>query len=510
MEVNIGYLLERSATKFPDKPAIIFEEKRIPFKTLNQRAYQVAHALLAIGIKKGDKVAVLLENSPELLECLFGITRMGAVCAILNSRLRPAELTYIINHSDSKLLIYGIQFLEEVNKLRKEIKIEKYICLDSESNPSESPDWNYERLVNQYSGDYQTIKVSEGDAASIMYTSGVTGRPKGVIQPHRFWVWMALNFILGYKTDPADIVLTSTPIFHIAAFARCVAAVYVGISNVLMRRFEPRKFLELIEREKVTLTMLVPTMFAMVKQLPDHKKYDLSSLRYFVSGAAPASVEMLKQVRGVFPNVEIRNSYGSTEVGAVTMLEPQDFVRKIGTVGKPFLNSEVCLLDEEGGAVKTGDIGEICARGPESLIEYYKDPEATKQVFWGDWVRTGDLGKFDEEGFLYIVDRKKDMIISGGENVYSLEIENVLATHEKILEAAIIGVPDELWGETVRAIVVPKPGETLTEKEVIDFCAAKLAGYKKPKSVIFIDGLPKTDSNKILKRTLREQYGKPR
>jgi acyl-CoA synthetase (AMP-forming)/AMP-acid ligase II len=276
-----------------------------------------------------------------------------------------------------------------------------------------------------------------------------------------------------------------------------------------MRRFEPRKFLELIEREKVTLTMLAPTMFAMVKQLPDHKKYDLTSLKLFVSGTAPASVEMLKQVRGVFPNVEIMNAYGSTETGAVTMLEPKDFVRKIGSVGKPLLNSEVCLMDEEGKTVNTGDIGEICARGPQSLKEYYKDPEATKQVFLGDWVRTGDLGKFDEEGFIYIVDRKKDMIISGGENVYSLEIENVLATHEKILEAAVIGVPDELWGETVRAIVVPKKGETLTEKDVIDFCADKLAGYKKPKSVIFIDGLPKTDSNKILKRMLREQYGKP-
>lgn len=509
MEVNIGYLLERTATKFPDKPAIIFEDKRIPYKILNQRAYQLAHALIAIGVKKGDKVAILLENSPESLECIFGIARAGAVCVMLNNRFRSAELTYILNHSDSKLLIYGIQFLGEVNKLRNHTKIQKYICLNFADNVDVGSDWNYEQFLSQYPLPYKTVQVSEDDAASIMYTSGVTGKPKGVVQAHRYWIWYALSFIMGYKTELTDKVLTSTPVFHVAAFARCISAVYLGISNVLMRRFETQKFLELIEKEKITLTMLAPTMFAMVKKLSNHQKYDLTSLKLFVSGTAAASVEMLNQVKGVFPNAKIMNAYGSTETGVVTMLESNDFVRKIDTVGKPLLNSECCLMDEEGNKVNTGDIGEICARGPQNLKEYYKDPEATKQVFVRDWVRTGDLGKFDEEGFLHIVDRLKDMIISGGENIYSMEIENVLFTHEKILEAAVIGVPDKLWGETVRAIVVLKEGEALTEKDVIDFCAENLAGYKKPKSVIFIDSLPKTDNNKILKRMLREQYGKP-
>ena len=506
MEVTLGYILERAASKFPEKPAIIFEEKRISYKTLNKRTHQLGRALLATGLKKGDKVAILLENSPEVLECIFGITRIGAVCVILNARLRSTELEYILNHSDSKVFIYGSQFLGEVNKLRGQTKIERYICLNTGDNTS---DFDYEQLLSQYSPRYQTVKVLEDDVAFLMYTSGTTGKPKGVVQVHRFCIWGVLNYIMSYNMEPTDVVLTPTPLFHIAAIIRVFSAVFLGISNVLMRRFEPGKFLELVEKEKVTITMLIPTMFAMIKQLPDYKKYDLTSLQRFVTGAAPTPVEMLQQMRDIFSNADTINAYGLTEGGAVTVLEPQDFVRKIGSIGKPVVNFEVCLLDEEGRAVNTGDVGEICARGPSTLKEYYKDPDATKQVFFGDWMRTGDLGKFDEEGFLYIVDREKDMIISGGENVYSLEIENVLATHEKILESAVIGVPDELWGEAVKAIVVPKTGETLTEKEVIDYCTAKLAGYKKPRSVVFIDSLPKTDSNKILKRELKEKYGKP-
>jgi len=501
---TIDYFLKRTASKFSPREALVCAGRRISYADFDQGVTRLANTLISLGVKKGDPVALLAYNGPEFAYAVFGVQRAGAVCVPLNYRLKTQELTYILEDSESKVILYGTQFSETVNSLRGKTRLDRYICLSEEEAADKS-------LPAGSPPRYPQVEIEEEGPATLLYTSGTTGHPKGAVLTHKNLIWTCVSQAVEYGVSGADKVLITSPMFHTGAFFRFLTAVYLGNTICLMEQFDPVKFLEIIQEEEITFTSLVPTMFIMVDQLPENVKnsFRTTSLRKYITSGSILPVDLVRRIQKLFPQAEIRDSYGATEFNFATVLQPEDLERKLGSVGRAHVNAEVRILNEQGQEVPPGEVGEICVRGPQVMREYFQDPQGTKEAFHQGWFRTGDLGKMDAEGFLYIVDRRTDMIISGGENIYPREIEEVLYAHEKIAEAAVIGVPDPLWGEAVRAIIVPKPGAGLTEQEVIDFCVQRLAGYKKPRSVIFADSLPKNPSNKVLKRILKERYGAP-
>jgi acyl-CoA synthetase (AMP-forming)/AMP-acid ligase II len=342
-----------------------------------------------------------------------------------------------------------------------------------------------------------------------MYTAGTTGKPKGCLLSHRNYIWGALNGIMDMDIRHEDKNLVVFPMFHTAGLSSFIQRVAMGNTLYLMKSVDIKMILEIIDREKITSLALVPTLFNALLQFPDLENYDRSSVRYFTSATAIFPIELKKQTKKVFPNAVPGEIYGmSEESGLGTRLLPKDVFRKIACVGQAFTNHEVRVVNEKGQEVKPGEVGEIIFRGPVVMKGYYKNPEATEEAIRDGWLYSGDIAKVDDEGYIYIVDRKKDLIISGGLNIYPREIEEILYSHPDIAEAAVIGVTDPKWGETVKAIVVPKHGKNLKPEEVIDFCTENLASYKKPTSVNIVDALPKTASGKIQKVVLREKYGK--
>jgi len=349
-----------------------------------------------------------------------------------------------------------------------------------------------------------------------MYTAGTTGRPKGAVLTHKnqIMMWTLASLEVSREPDIGDMsdwrACAAPPVFHIASFGICLAYLLFGSTVILPAQvFNPVEIMQLLEREKCDAVLLIPAMANFLLQMPDLGKYDTSSLKAWFSGAAVLPIELRKRIMEVFPQVKIVDCFGQTESsGIVSMLRPSDAERKEASVGRGLAFVEIRVVDDQDRDVPVGEVGEGVYRGPNIMKEYYNNPEATAVAFRNGWFHSGDLVRRDEEGFIYVVDRKKDMIVSGGENIYPAEVEEVLYKHPKILEAAVIGVQDEQWGENVKAIVVIKPGETLTEEEVIEFCKGHLASYKKPKSVDFIDALPRNPAMKVLKTVLRHRYGK--
>jgi acyl-CoA synthetase (AMP-forming)/AMP-acid ligase II len=506
MELNIGGFVRRAAERHGDKPALIFEGQKISFRQLNSRVNRLAQALLSLGARKGDKVGLLLANSLEFAETFLAVAKMGGIAVPLNVRLVGRELTYILNNADVRFLFLGQEFIDVIGGIQENLnQVERYIVAGDSSHPSME---RYETLLARALDKEPEIVVREEDPAAILYTSGTTGRPKGAVITHRNIIWNEINYIIDKDLRVNDIALLVSPLFHAGGLNNLLTHIFLGSTVVLHRTFSPQAVPEAIEKEKITVIQtMAPTMYNMILQLPDLGRYDFSSVRSVMSGGAILPVETKKKIQQLFPHAGIQDSYGLTEVTSTgTALKPEFALQKIASIGKPFFTLEVRLIDERGEEVAPGQVGEIVLRGPNVMKEYYKDPEATESTLRDGWLHTGDLAKKDEEGFLYIVDRKKDMIISGAENIYPKEIEEVLYTHPKILEAAVIGVPDPVWGEAVKAVVVLKPGEEMTQEEVIAFCKANLASYKKPRSVDFVSSLPKTAFGKIAKVLLRESY----
>ena len=506
MELNIGGFLRRAAERHGDKPALIFEGQKISFRQLNTRVNRLARALLSLGARKGDKVGLLFFNSPEFVESFLAAAKIGAIVVPLNFRLVGRELSYILNHSDSRFVFLGADFSEVIRGIQGNLgPVEKYIVAGDFSHP---PMLRYERLIAKEVDEELGILVQEEEEAAILYTSGTTGRPKGAVITHKNIIWNEINYIIDKDLRVSDVALLVSPMFHAGGLNNMLSHIFLGSTLVLHRQFSPQAVMEDIEKEKITvLQTMAPTMYNLILQLPDLRRYNVSSVRSVMSGGAILPVETKRKIQELFPGAGIQDSYGLTEVTSTgTALKPEFALQKIACVGKPFFTLDARLVDEQGQDVAAGQVGEILLRGPNVMKEYYKDSGATGETLRGGWLHTGDLARKDAEGFLYIVDRKKDMIISGAENIYPREIEEVLYTHSKILEAAVIGVPDAVWGEAVKAVVVLKPGEKMTAAEVIDFCKVNLASYKKPRSVDFVPELPKTTSGKIAKMILRERY----
>lgn len=503
-------LLNNNARTYPDKTALIFEDKRYTFKQVNQRINSLINALASMGVGKGDRVALLAYNCSQYFE-VFNIAKAGRICVPLNYRSVARELVYLINNAEANTLILEREFVDVILSVRHElVGVKNFICLDADVENMAS----YEQLISSFPPDEPADNVEADDPCVLFYTSGTTGRPKGALHTHKSI--LAEAAAVGQNFTPDDIALCVMPFFHVAGSAVYLFPAFAsGATVVIHKKFDETAILETIEREKVTYICLVPAMIIRLLERPDLDKYDLSSLRTLVYTGAPMPFEALKKGVKRFGKIFVQ-LLGQTETLNLTMLNKEDHniegsareIKRLESVGKPTKAGEVRIIDEQGRDVNVGEPGEIVARSDRMMKEYWKLPKETAEIMKGGWLHTGDLGRMDEDGYIYIVDRKKDMIISGGENIYSREVEEVLYTHPAVQEAAVVGVPDEKWGESVKAVIVLRKGMTATEDEIIDLCKEHLSSYKKPKSVEFWDSLPMTGSGKIMKNEIRDKYWK--
>ena len=504
METTLGSLLMHTAETFPEKPALVCDQEKLTYRELDKSVDSFVHFMTNLGIGKGTKIALLLKDSIAYVKCLFAANRIGAISVPINTRLKTQEIISLLKQSESHVLIYGNAFSPIVHKFRDSTAIRHYHNILEFLETDRRGDF-----IEESAPDPSPSTRGTDHVATLLFTSGTTSaRPKAAVLTNHNHIRVVETLKIDYGIATEDILLTATPLFHTSGLHRCIGAVALGCTHILMPKFDPRQFLHLVETEHVSYTFLVPTMFAMIEKELSAKEFDTSSLRLLFTGAARAHPDILDRMRAFFPEAEICMSYGCTECFTVSIIRAADLRKKWGSIGTSVSNAQLRLCDDSGSEVLKGETGEVWVKGPNVAKCYYRDIEATQEAFTMGWFKTGDLGKSDDEGFIYLVDRKKDIIISGAENISSMEVEDVLYSNEKVLEAAVIGVPDDLWGESVRALVVKKPQTDLTEEEVIDFCDKRLARYKRPKSVVFLDCLPKNASNKILKRELKERFGR--
>ena len=504
--MNVGQLLTIQARKYPDRIALILEERSFSYREFNERANRFANFLLRSGLKKGEKVATLLRNSNILLEVFLGTAKVGGVFTPINFRLTADEVVHFLDYSDARIFIFGEEFSSLVAAIRPKLeKVEIFVSL-GENIQGETG--SYENLLAESKSREPKRSVTEKDECQLLYTSGTTGRPKGAILTHGNVLWNLFNTIPVREDREGEISLVIGPLYHAAALNNHFAIrLAVAGTSILIDHFDPQKVMEVIAKEKVNVISGAPAMYHMLLNFSGVDQYDTRSITKCTTGAAILPEETKKRLTELFPRSNgIYDVYGTTEASPnITILKAMDSFRKQACVGLPVPFSDVRIVDDRDQDVPRGEVGELICQGPNIMKGYYKDPRATREALKGGWLHTGDMAKMDEEGFVYIVDRKKDLIISGGENIYPREIEEVLFRHPKIKDAAVIGVPDPVWGEAVRAFIVLREGETLGEEEVVEFCKRHLASYKKPKSVRWVESIPRNPSGKVLKTLLRAQ-----
>ena len=507
--LNLGQILRVNARKFPNTVALKDKDGGFTYPEVNKRVNKLSHSLLSLGLEKGDKVAVFLENSIEIVEVYLATAKAGLVIVPINFRLIDKDVEYIAKNSDAKVFIVHDEFtsiIDSIKKNLKEIKPERYIVVGKERDGYKE----YESFIKDSPDSEPGIIVEPKDTWVLLYTSGTTGRPKGVVRSHESYTAFYLINAADFGFNEHDICLNIMPLCHVNSTFFSFTFTYIGGSMYIhpARNFQAEEILEIIEREKITFTSLIPTHYNLILNVSDEaKKRDKSTIRKLLCSSAPVRREMKKAIMEFFPGVDLYEGYGSTEAGIVTVLKPEDQVRKLGSIGLESLGTDfVRILDEKGNEVPVGEVGEIYSRSPMLFDEYYKMPEKTAGSFKNGWFSAGDMGTQDEEGYFYIVDRKDNMIITGGEHAYPSEIEEVIGEHPNVFDVAVIGLPDEKWGEKVVAVVIPKAD--IDEKTIKEYCRDKIAGFKRPKQVIFIkqDEMPRTGTGKILHRVLRERY----
>src|SRR6201984_1094216 len=479
--------LGRAFRYYPQRSALVVGGAAISFKALHSRVRNVAAALVSCGFAAADRLALLLPNSPEYIELVYACSWLGVTAVPINARLSAAEIDRVLLDAKPRGLVRHSSLPKPAVQLPWQLVLDEQ-ALDVRNDSCPDPVYDPEAIL------------------ALIYTSGTTGRPKGVMVTHANILANVdhFNYWMGYREG--GVYLHAAPIFHIADFPAMFAAPAFGASQVTIPKFSPQGFCELVERERITHTVLVPTMLNLLTQFPEAKSYDLSSLEVLAYGGSPMAPELVHQTRMLLPNVKLLQCYGLSETGFLTGLEDKQHVEStLLSCGRPCPGIDLRVEDETGKEVEVGQHGELVARGANVMRGYWNDPEDTAPAFRNGMFRTGDIGYQDSDGYFYILDRLKDMISTVGENVYSGEVEAVIYTHPAVREVAVVGIPDRKWGEIVKAVVVLKPGKTLTAEELIAYCRRSLANFKVPRRVEFSQTeLPKSGSGKILKRVLRD------
>ena len=508
MQMNIGQFLTRRAFLSPSveamvEPAIV--GRRFDFRELNARCNRVAHALRATGVKQGDRVALLLMNGAEFVESFFAVAKVGAVNVPLNWRLMADELEFILKDSGATVLLYAENFAPVVAELQRrgdKTDLRAWVQVGGSTAPFAQ---DYAAWMGAMPADEPAMAGSEDDLLFIMYTSGTTGLPKGVMHSHRTVLWSAMNVTATADFHYKDRYLTALPLFHVGALMPTLCCVYVGVTQVILKAFDPKAAWELIREEKISTTLLVPAMLQFMQAVYDPKLHDARTLRWVLCGAAPVPVTLIKAYAEI--GVEVHQLYGLTEsCGPGCLIMGEDALARAGSTGRAYFYTELRIVDVDGKDCPPGEPGEIIMRGPHNMVGYWNRPDATAQTLRDGWLHTGDVGTMDAEGFVTIRDRIKDMLISGGENVYPAEVENMLLGHPQVGDAAVIGLASSKWGEVPLAVVVPKKGATLDAAELVAWCKGRLATFKLPKAAVVVAEIPRNPSGKILKRVLREQF----
>jgi len=504
MASQMGDPLATHAATQPDKVALIHGERTVTFAELHERANRYAAAMRRLGVVAGDRITGMSYNSVEGQEGAHGARRIGAVGVPINYHLRPAEVAYIVNDSGARVVIASADFLPILEEARSQIVGERQFLLTGTASPP--PGWlSYEELLSEGSAD-EAADGASPIGASMIYTSGTTGRPKGAFRPSGVNVKNIIQIIQVFGLSPDDVHLQAGPAYHSAVGFFSALSQVLGATVVVEKRFDGAEALALIGRHRVTTTFMAPTLISRMLNQPEEYRtgIDLSSLKQIITGAAPCPISLKEKCIAYFGPV-LWEFYGATETGINTVLKPEDQLRKPGSAGTAIEGQEIRLVDEEGVEVPVGMPGEFLVRN-DALAEYYNRPDATADSSHDGFFSVGDIAYRDAEGYYYICDRKIDMVISGGVNIYPAEVEAVLFEHPAVEDAAIIGVPNEEYGEEVKAVVKLKPGASATEAELIEFCNQRVAGYKRPKSVDFIDDFPRDVAGKTQKRRLRERY----
>jgi long-chain acyl-CoA synthetase len=504
--------LRRSVRLWPEKLAVVDGPHHFTYAELNERVNRLANALIDLGVQRGDRVGVLMFNSFRYLELYYAVNVAGGIIVPLNYRLAVPELSFMLNDCAARLLFVNHEFLDAARQFQADCPSLEALIL-AEDGPA-LPGWlAYEELLASAVTVCPVVTVQESDIAGIFYTGGTTSLPKGVMLSHRNLVDNAYRAIIQLGYGPDDVYLHAAPMFHLADGSATCAVTQLGGTHAHVRAFNPESVLRCIERDRITSIVLVPTMITALINSPMITEVDLSSFRRLSYGGSPIAATTLRRAMELL-GCEFRQVYGMTEAAPIlTTLSPKDHrldqsegSRRLRSAGQACIGIDLKVVDEAEREVVSGTVGEILVRGDNVMLGYWERPEETAGALRGGWYHTGDLGTMDEDGYIYIVDRKKDMIISGGENIYSVEVEHALASHPSVLECAVIGVPDDKWGESVLGVVVLRAGHEVGLEDLIAHCRERIAHYKAPKAIVFAESLPKSGAGKILKRELREVY----
>lgn len=511
---TLGQIIERNERLFPRRPALVDPQRRLTHREFAVRVRKLAAALAAHGLRRQDRVAVLAMNGAEYVEAYGAAEWAGYVIATVNFRLAEPEIAHVLGDAQPALLLFEAQYLDVVDRLRSRFDgVHTYVCIGG------CCDWahSYEDFLAAGDEAGPPFRAQADDALSLIYTSGTTGKPKGVLHTQRSGLRIAEVLSSELQFDHDSRLLAIAPLFHMGARTLAQAAYFRGGCIVLHRGFDAQAVNECFETERITAVHLVPTMVQALLDAPNFGRHDFSSLKMLMYAAAPMPLPLLRRAVAAFGPITY-NGYGQTEINGLTFLKPQQHlldgdpaqVGRLASVGQPHWQAELKIVGDDGRELAAGEVGEVCARSATAMSAYWNNSRATAETLRDGWVLTGDLGYLDDEGYLFLVDRKKDMIISGGENIYSREVETVLAEHPAVLEAAVVGRPDPRWGEAVHATVVRKPDADIAADALADaligFCKTRIASYKCPKSVAFVAALPRLATGKVDKVELRQQF----
>jgi len=503
----LGDIPRLNARRYPEKTALIMNEKNMTFKQLNESANCLAHGLMSLGVRPGDRVGLLAENCLEFVIVNYAAAKCGAILVPMNFRYKKAELTYVVNDSEPCVLLHGPEFPGLLEEARDDFESPvRLVAISGESLDSGLT--TMAGLMDGQSKEEPSVDVDPYTPAVIMYTSGTTGFPKGVLFSHNAYFNLYSGLVIDGDMSLDEVAMVGMPLFHNGGLnGQLQPTLMMGNTAVIMGRgFDPDRILDAVARYRITMVLWVPTQLAMLVNHPDKHKYDVSSMKKIWYGSSPISPNVLSGSRELF-DAGFYQWFGQTETGMLSVLRPEDHLERSHCTGREMFNAEIRIVDEDGREVSVGEVGEIIsAQKPLGMIGYHKKEEATRETIRDGWIHTGDLARVEGDGYFTIAGRSKDMIISGAENIYPKEIEDVISGHPQVREVAVIGIPDEIWGESVCAVVTPTEKHELTEESVIEYCTSRLSSYKKPKKVVFMAELPKNAAGKVMKHVLRKPF----